>query len=52
MNMNAETMTDEQEARMLAGCHNCQLDELERYELVCRDCLDFWLKFVCKTAEE
>lgn len=49
--MNAETTTDEQEARMLAGCHNCQLDELEGHELACRDCLEYWLKFVRGTVE-
>lgn len=52
MNMNAETMTDEEEARMLAGCHNCHFDEMEEYELVCRNCLEYWLKFVRETAEE
>lgn len=47
-----EMNEDEKEARVYAGCSFCHFDELEGYELICRECLDYWLRFVRSQEEE
>lgn len=43
---------DEKEARVYAGCSFCDFDKLKGYELICRECLGYWLRFVPHQKEK
>lgn len=47
-----EMNEDEKEARVYAGCSFCDFYKLKGYELICLECLDYWLRWVRPQKEK